>query len=161
MVTSGCASQTTNSGTNATSTVVDMGVINQNVINLSGQYITVSTNAQNGYSVTATASGQLQNPANGYAIASSTTPSTMAAGTEYFGVQPCGTDAPSQYVPGSAIGSGGKVSWPTQTVLIPIAFRNTIADAIRTGLIYAGTTSGSTPEGQYSSIVTYVATPSF
>ena len=160
-VATGCASQTTNSGTDSTSTVVDMGVLNQNVINLAAQELRVSTNGQNGYAITATASGQLRNPSSGYSILSSTAVTTMTAGTEYFGIQPCGPDAPSEYVPGTALGSGGKVAWPTTTVLIPIAYWTSTANARDTGVVYAGTTSGTTPEGQYQAVITYVATPSF
>lgn len=157
-----CPSETSNSGINATATFVNLGTVGTG-ITIAGQEITVSTNGTGGYALTATSSGTLINPASGYSVVSSTSYGTMTAGTELFGIHPCGTDAVSSAVPGSAVsgGGGGKVAWPTQTTNISLASRTSTANAINTGIEYAITASNVTPEGIYTSVITYVATATF
>lgn len=164
-----------NSGIDSTSNFVNLGVVNANQINIAAQDLTVSTNGQGGYTLTATSSGQLRNPANGYGVASSTTFTPFTAiGTEYFGIHACGTNANASFAAASGTNAicgasctsltspGAKIAWPTQTTSITIA--SYTAGAISNDKVtveYAGTASGSTPEGTYGTVITYVATPTF
>lgn len=159
---SGCPSQSTNSGIDANATFVNLGTVGTNIV-IAAQDLTVSTNGQNGYSLTATASGQLNDPQNSYSVTSSTTPGFMTAGSELFGIHPCGTDVSTGTWGSGTIGGGAnaKVAWPTATTGVTLASRASVANAIVTTVMYAITASAVTPAGLYTSIITYVATPSF
>jgi len=163
---SACTSNTddTNTGIAATATLVNLGVVGTS-INIAGQDLTVSTNGQNGYSLTATSSGDLRDFSTGYAIATDNTlPGTfMTAGTEFFGIHACGTDVSTSDW-GSATTGGGanaRYAWPTQTSSLTLASRSTIASSIKTTVEYSITASGTTPAGIYQGVVTYVATATF
>ncbi|MCL4353589.1 LamG domain-containing protein [Patescibacteria group bacterium] len=134
-------------------------------ISILGQNLRVETNASQGYAITATSSGTLQNPATGYAIHSSTTPTSMTAGTEYFGIHPCGSDVNTGFwgkgdVVDSANGGPALVAWPTPTTALIIASGNSIANSMTT-VTYAATISSISPAGAYTSVITYVVTPKF
>lgn len=158
----GCPSQSTNSGISPNATFVNLGTVGTN-INIAAQDLTVSTNGQGGYSLTATASGQLNDAQNAYNITSSTTPGFMTAGTELFGIHPCGTDVSTGTWGSGTIGGGAnaKVAWPTPTTGVTLASRTSVANAIVTTVMYAITASATTPAGLYTSVITYVATPVF
>ncbi len=86
------------------STSVDLGIITSSVSN-QAQLLTVTTNASNGYTITATSSGHLVNPAsgsyfpdanqgnsaNGNSLSSNTAPAPLPiyAGLSAFGIHPC------------------------------------------------------------------------
>jgi hypothetical protein len=181
-----CGALVTNSGINATATSVNLGIL-AGVTSLAGQQLVVSTNAANGYVITATSSGQLKNPATGFAIndangaggltANDTpAPATITAGTPAFGIHACGARS-GALSGGSGIAAGdiwvnnGTVStakfsnpWNTGTN----AFYNTIASYTggpvstdRTNIAYGATVSGTTPAGIYLTTLTYVASASF
>lgn len=158
----GCPSQSTNTGIGSNATFVNLGTVGTN-INIAAQDLTVSTNGQGGYSLTATASGQLNDAQNNYNITSSTTPGFVTAGTELFGVHPCGTDVNTGTWGTGTIGGGAnaKVAWPTTTTAITLASRASTANAIVTTAMYAITASATTPAGLYTAVITYVATPTF
>lgn len=185
--TTGCTNtETTNAGLASTETVVNLGILSSTpavdtkIANIAAQLITVATNGVGGYSLTATSSGSLQDPATGYAIASNTTPAAFPASNEWFGIHACGLDvAAATWVEGGASQScvtqpSGSSStecfygWPTKTTSVTLAsdtsgpVDNTIAAG--NGLIsveYAAGVDASVPAGIYQSYVTYVATPTF
>ncbi|MBU2632292.1 hypothetical protein KKG52_01120 [Patescibacteria group bacterium] len=167
----GCTNtETLNTGISSLSTSINMGVLSESGINISAQLISISTNGLNGYSLTATSSGQLINPENGFWINSSTTPGFITAGTPWFGLHPCGLDISSGTWGTGATGggAGAKYAWPTKTTSVTLASDSTgpIANSLLAGnglttVEYAATIDASVPAGSYRSIVTYVATPSF
>ena len=172
--TTGCTNtETTNTGIASTATTVNLGNLSSAAINISAQLITISTNAQNGYSLTATSSGHLINPATGFWIADSTTPTVMTAGTPWFGIHACGLNVASGTWATGATGGGAnaKYGWPTQATSVSLAsvatgpIGNTAATggvgAGLTSVEYASTVDVTVPAGIYSSVITYVATPTF
>lgn len=174
--TTGCTNtEVTNSGVASTATAVNLGslpVSSGTDPNISAQLLTVTTNAFNGYSLTATASGHLSNPATGFAIADSTTPAVFPATTPWFGVHACGADVnTSTWGTASSTtnrgGSGGaKYGWPTPATSVTLANDSTgpITGASGNGLTtaeYAAAVDSSVPPGTYTSVITYVATATF
>lgn len=172
--TTGCTNtETTNTGIASTATTVNLGNLSSAAINISAQLITISTNAQNGYSLTATSSGHLLNPATGFWIADSTTPTVMTAGTPWFGIHACGLNVASGTWATGATGGGAnaKYGWPTAASSLTLASVATgpIGNTAGTGGVgagltsveYASTVDVTVPAGIYSSVITYVATPTF
>ncbi len=171
--TTGCTnSELTNSGTGATGTNINLGTISSATIRISAQTLTISTNAQNGYSLTATSSGHLINPANGNWVADSTTPAFMTAGTQWFGIHPCGVDVVTATWGSGATGGGAnaKYGWPTQTTSVSLATKasgpvgSPNPGPTGAGIVsveYAATVDVTVPAGTYQTYVTYVATPTF
>jgi hypothetical protein len=184
----GCTNaETTNTGIASTATVVDLGIlgntptgIDTKVSNIAAQLITISTNAPNGYALTATSSGQLISHASGYSINSNTTPASFPNGNPWFGIHPCGLDvAAATWVEGGAsqscnsyiIASAGTecyYGWPTSTTAVTLASDATgpIGSSILAGngltsVEYAAGVNVTVPAGLYTSTVTYVATPTF
>lgn len=186
----GCTqADTTNTGIDSTATDISLGslavppAINTSLNNIAAQSLVISTNGINGYSITATSSGQLNNPSTGYSILSTLSPQVFPSSTNFFGMHACGIDTNlttwnstassscSTYVTGST-GTICKYGWPTQTGPIVIAQRAT--GPVGTGapcltasgcgqniVSYAATQDVTVPPGIYQTIVTYVATPSF
>jgi len=184
--TTGCLqTETTNTGIPSTSTEVGLGVLGQppgtdtKLPNIAAQLLTVSTNAASGYSLVATSSGQLINPATGFFINSATTAQAFPDTTNFFGLHACGLDTDTTYwnsTPDTACNSyvtGStdpicRYGWPTQTTGILLASDSLgpVGNAIITGngltsVSYAATVDASVPPGEYTTVVTYVATPSF
>lgn len=165
----GCTNtETTNTGLGSNATVVDMGVISSAAINIAAQKLTVTTNGTGGYSLTATSSGHLINPATGYAIADSTTPTVMTTGTTWFGIHACGLDVTSGTWATGATGggAGAKYGWPTTTTAVTLASDSTgpIDGSGGNGITsveYGATVASNVPAGNYRSVITYVATPTF
>ena len=163
--TTGCTNTSpdvTNTGIAATATNVNLGIVNTSKIQVGAQDLTVSTNAVSGFTITATSSGKLINPSTGYFFYSDTVGTTMAAGTEQFGIHPCGTYANTTlFTSSSVLGGSGKVAWPTQTTAVTVASNATAVSSAKTTVSYHATASGTTPPGTYSSYITYVATATF
>ena len=193
---SGCTNtETTNAGPDATSTAINLGslkttpsAINTKVGNIAAQLLTVTTNAQGGYALTATSSGPLQNSASGFDIMSSTSPQAFPSGTPWFGIHPCGLDVSAAtwtssgtdqncntYITGST-GNICKYGWPaspsqggpTSTSAFTLASDTTgpVGNLITPGngivsVEYAAGVDTSVPAGTYQSVITYVATPTF
>lgn len=192
--TTGCLqTETTNTGINASATEVNLGTLSNSptatdtkVGNIAAQLITVSTNAANGYVLTATSSGHLRNPSTGYFLSDNTTPQAFpASGANFFGFHSCGLDtyntdigstywnstasntACNSYISGSS-GNICKYGWPTSTSQIVMASDTTgpignslLAGNGLTSVSYAAGADAGVPPGQYSTVVTYVATPAF
>ncbi len=186
--TTGCTnSETTNAGIASTATLVDLGILGNTpggadtkVGNIAAQLITISTNAPNGYALTATSSGQLRNDASGFAIASSTTPAAFPNSTPWFGIHPCSLDSYgtttwtetddencSTVITGSTANEC-KYGWPTATTAVTLAYDATgpVGNVIEAGnglisVEYAAGVDVTVPAGLYTSEVTYVATPTF
>jgi hypothetical protein len=174
-------SDTTNVGNGTTATDVDLGFLSNGNINIAAQKLTVSTNAANGYAITATSSGQFINPSSGYAIKSLNSdtaltgndlpaPATFgASGTEGFGISPCGARVnTTRWGSGAtAFSSGSKYSNPYNSGAN--SYYATLASYTGGGAIsgdvsvirYGATISGSTPAGVYSNYFTYIATATF
>lgn len=185
----GCLqSDTVNTGISATETEVPLGVlssapaVNTTVGNIGAQLLTVSTNGANGYTITATSSGHLINPSTGFFLNDSYTPTTFPASGHFFGLHACGLDADrlstkwtstssdtncNTRVTGST-GNLCKYGWPTSSTPIVIAQdqsgpvgNSILAGNGLTSISYAATQDVTLPPGQYLTVVTYVATPSF
>lgn len=186
-VNSGCAQlDTTNTGIGSSATEVGLGVLslspgaNNTVNNIAAQNLTVTTNGQNGYSITATSSGPLKNASTGYFLNSVIAPIAFPAAGHFFGLHACGIDtdlAKWNSSPGNTAcntrvsGSTGNLcqyGWPTATIPLLIAQDNSgpIGTTVTAGngltlVSYAATQDVLLPPGEYQAIVTYVATPSF
>lgn len=190
----GCLqTETTNTGINATATEVNLGTLSNSptatdtkVGNIAAQLITVSTNAANGYALTATSSGHLRNPSTGYFLSDAILPQAFpASGANFFGFHACGLDtynsdigttfwnttasntACNSYISGST-GNICKYGWPTTSSQILMASDTTgpignslVAGNGLTSVSYAAGADAGVPPGQYSTVVTYVATPAF
>ncbi len=156
------------------------------VTNIAAQLITVSTNGANGYILTATSSGHLKNPATGYFLNDNLTPQAFpASGANYYGFHACGLDTYNadigttfwnstasdttcnSYISGST-GNICKYGWPTTTSQIVVASdtsgpigNSLLAGNGLTSVSYAGGADAGVPPGQYTTVVTYVATPAF
>lgn len=172
--TTGCANtESVNSVVASTATAVNLGTLNTANINISAQLITISTNAQGGYALTATSSGHLINPANGVWIPDSTTPTAMTINVPWFGIHACGLNVDSGTWGTGATGGGinAKYAWPTPTAALTLASTATgpIGNSAATGGVgagltsveYAGAVDVSIPAGIYTSVITYTATPTF
>lgn len=177
--TNGCTNaETVSTGIDAAASLVDLGSLGSGVINISAQKLTVSTNAPSGYVLTATSSGHLINPATGIWVPDSTTPAAMTAGTSWFGFHPCGYDVYN--TPASlwftttrndaiTAAGGAKVGWPTQSSALTLSSNSTgpiggVDEAGGKGITsveYAGTVASTFAAGTYTTVVTYVATPTF
>lgn len=169
--TTGCTNtEAANTGISSTATTVNLGTLSSAAININAQLLTVVTNGINGYSLTATSSGHLINPATGFWIPDNgTSPGTFTAGTPQFGIHPCGSDVSNATwaVGTTGGGTGAKYGWPTQTSMVTLAsdatgpILGTTATHGITSVEYAGTIDTSVPAGIYTSIITYVVTPTF
>lgn len=171
----GCTNtEVTTSGFNATSTAVNLGAlpVSSSVApNISAQLMTVATNASNGYSLTATSSGQLIDDSTGFWINSSTTPAAFPASAPWFGIHACGADINTStwgaVSTTTTRGGTAKYGWPTQTTAVTLATDSTgpiVAGSTGNGLTtveYAAAVDSSVPSGTYVSEITYVATPIF
>lgn len=192
--TTGCLqTELTNTGINSTATEVNLGTLSNSptaidtkVSNIAAQLITISTNAANGYVLTATSSGHLKNPSTGYFLNDNATPQAFpATGANFFGFHGCGLDtynasvgttfwnttasdtACNSYISGST-GNVCNYGWPTPSSQILIATDTTgpignslLAGNGLTSVSYAAGADAGVPPGQYTTVVTYVATPAF
>ncbi|MCL5435287.1 MAG: hypothetical protein M1405_02775 [Patescibacteria group bacterium] len=175
--TTGCTNtESVNSGIASTATTINLGILNTSTINISAQLITISTNASGGYTLTATSSGHLVNPATGIWIPDSTTPTAMTINVPWFGIHPCGLNVTSIWYTttrndATGGGTGAKYGWPTQSTAVTLASASTgpIGNTAATGGVgagltsveYAGAVDVTIPAGTYYSVVTYVATATF
>lgn len=185
----------TSSGIAATSTEVNLGII-QNTpsagtvpTNIAAQLLTVSTNGTTGYALVATSSSSLLNPSTGYFFLTQTTPSHYTADSDFFGLHPCGNDVEdSTWVEDASanatcnlqVGNNGAAddcywAWPNATANLGSGTNLPIAsDAVGpvgtgtgetgdgiTSVAYSAGSDVLVPPGEYRSIVTYIATPSF
>jgi len=179
-----CSTETTNpgAGKDSTATFVDLGNLSATQINISAQTLTVSSNGTS-YAVTATSSGKFMSSANGFSFpdanggngltanptdwthATTPAPAVMSAGTTAFGIHPCavaGTFAPN--VPADWSGPKYANMWNTGTngFYANVSTYTTGATSnSQTTVEYAATANATVPSGTYSTVITYVATPTF
>lgn len=177
---SSCTSETANSGIAATATTVNLGTLGSGNINLAGQTITVTTNAQFGYTITATSSGRFIDPStgvwitdanggNGLTANDTPVPAVFpASGNPAFGISPCGTRVTSGWTGGSAFAfsSGAKAAnpWNTANNSHYATIATYAGPAVTTDVTvvrYAATITTITPAGVYFNVFTYVVTPTF
>lgn len=156
--TTGCLQdETTNAGIASTATEVNLGLLGNSPLvdakasNIAAQRINISTNGSGGYVLTATSSGSLINPATGFFLESSTTPTAFpASGADWFGIHACGLDtynatigttfwnttisdtecgscpSTSTSCPDASAGTNVcKYGWPTQTSALTLASDST------------------------------------
>lgn len=181
--TSGCLNtEVTNSGIPSTTTAVNLGVLGAGQINIAAQLLSIATNGNNGYSLTATASGHLINPETGYWLndAQNTptanddpVPVVLAAGTTAYGIHSCGQDVTTgTWGDNNCTTAGGtcKYANPSATYYYTLASDTSgpigsgSSDGYGDGLVsveYAATISNIVPAGLYLTAVTYVATATF
>ncbi len=166
----------------ATATEVSLGFLRNGNINIGGQVLTVSTNGAQGYTISATSSGQFINPSTGYWIYGlnndtvlsgndSPSPATFrASGQEGFGLSACGSRVSAGTWGATncatTFSSGCKYSNPfnsgTNSYFATIAtYTGGPVSNDQTAIKYAATVSGSTAPGTYRTMVTYVATATF
>lgn len=184
----GCGStDPTNTGIGSTATTVNLGVLTDTKVSLAAQLLTVTTNGNYGYSLTATSSGHLMDPAIGYWLTdaqgseptadNTPSPGTIAAGDAEFGIRPCGQDAYYSSTPGDFWGSdpcsadgGCKFANPSATYYYTLADDSTGpigsgsgdgANDGKTTVEYAASISTIVPAGFYRTTITYVATAKF
>ncbi len=175
-------SDSTQNTPSSSATDVSLGFLRNGSINIAGQVLTVSTNGSQGYTISATSSGQFINPSTGYwiyglnsdtALSGNDTPAPAtfrASGLEGFGLSACG----SRVTAGTwgatncttAFSSGCKYSNPfnTGTNSYYATLASYSGGAIsneQTAVKYAGSISGATAPGTYRTMVTYVATATF
>lgn len=166
----GCTNtEFTTSGISSTSTNVDLGTLSNTNINITSQLITITTNAKNGYSLTATSNGHFTNPKTGSFINDSATAKAITTGKAWFGIHACGIDVPSFWGTGTTgAGSGAQYAWPTQTesLILASAAKGPTGNSFIKGsgmvsVEYAATIDNSIKGGAYSSVITYIVTPTF
>jgi len=185
----GCTQlDTTNTGISSSAVEVGLGSlsvpppINTRVGNIAAQSLIVATNTGTGYSITATSSGPLKNPSTGFFLNTALTPQAFPTTSNYFGLHACGEDTDQTQWSSNSVqacntyvtGSSAPIclySWPTTTSPVLIAQRASgpvgVGSACNsTGcgqnvVSYAATQDVSIPPGNYTTVVTYVATPSF
>lgn len=183
----GCGqSELTNSGIDSTATEVGLGVlsiapaVDTKLNNIAAQRLTVTTNGANGYSITATSPGSLINPSTGFFLNSNTSPQVFPQTGHFFGLHACGADtdlvrwnttglsACNTYDGTAGSANICKYAWPTYTAPMLIAQDTSgpIGNGVPTGngivsVSYAATQDVTLPPGQYQTVITYVATPSF
>ncbi|HEV2339974.1 MAG TPA: hypothetical protein VGT05_04430 [Patescibacteria group bacterium] len=166
---------TTQFGTDTTPTAVYLGSLLSTNINYEAQEMKITTNSGTGYTVTATSSGHLINPANGYFIANAQgdptnndtpVPVTVSAGSNQFGISPCSKSANTNNLPSAGTwGQGGTPKFANPSNLYYYTLINATSAPLSTGDIfyveYAATPQGNTPPGDYRTIMTYVASAIF
>ncbi len=183
--TSVCGDTTTAGLPAATATEVNLGSLRNAAISIAAQRLTVSTNGAQGYTISATSSGRMINPATGFwlyglngdtLLSANDTPvpaTFRASGFEGFGISACGshssTIVSSQWggnACATGFSSGCKYSNPYNVGTA--SFYSTITSytggavsSDDTIVKYAGTVSGTTPPGTYRTMFTYVATATF
>lgn len=165
---------TTNTGIASTTTDVNLGTLNASTISVSAQHFTITSNAISGYSITATSSGHLINPANGFFLQDAQTtptgndnpaPASIGAGSGKFGIHPCTTTALNVNIPASP-------GWGTSSPLFANPSANFYYTLVNSSTLpansgddyyveYATSPAGGTPPGDYHTVLTYVATSVF
>lgn len=169
-VCSGYTSSTylTNSSFDSTPTEVNMGTISNSSANYAAQKMTITSNTASGYSITATTSGYLVNPATGIYI-----PNAQGTVTANDTPSPALMPAAGGYGI-SACDSGGRVATGTWGTTAP-KFANPAPNYYYTLVNYSGALpSGdtiysvygakalsNTPPGDYWQIITYTASVTF
>ena len=169
-------SDQTNTGINSSATFVNMGSIGS-AFNLAAQNLAVSTNG-NGYTLSATSSGNFINPSSGYFFPAANggvltgidtpSPQAVTAGTTSFGIHACGSDvytSSGSWGTGTT-GGGNDYTNPFNTgangYYQNIATYNGTPPGTRTTTVeYEATAATNVPAGTYSTVFTYVATPVF
>lgn len=184
----GCLqTETTNAGIASTSTEVNLGLLantpsgpDVKVGNIAAQRINISTNAAGGYALTATSSGQLINPETGFFLESSTTPTAFpSSGADWFGIHACGldvdvatwtesSDSNCETVVDTSTANECHYGWPATNTPLALASDATgpIGNSLTAGngvvsIAYAASVDAAIPPGEYRTVITYVATPTF
>ena len=163
---------TTNTGIATTATSVNLGTLTAATVSYAAQEMVITSNAISGYSLTATSSGHLLNPSNGYFIADAQgtatandtpAPAAIAAGGNKFGIHPC--DLVAQ-------GKVNTTTWGNSTLLFAnpspsyyYTLVNSSTSPAANGdtfyVEYGASPQGTTPPGDYRTTLTYVATSVF
>lgn len=163
---------TTNTGIATTATSVNLGTLTAATVSYAAQQMVITSNAISGYSLTATSSGHLLNPANGYFIADAQgtatandtpAPAAIAAGGNKFGIHPCDLSAQSKV---------NTTTWGNSTLLFAnpspsyyYTLVNSTTSPASSGdtfyVEYGASPQGTTPPGDYRTTLTYVATSIF
>lgn len=180
----GCLNnELTNSGIDSSSGNVNLGKLPNDGIVISAQTLSITTNAPNGYVLSATSSGHLANPSGAF-IPDSTTPRAITKGKSWFGIHACGLDVIDAIWGNGKTGRGigAKYGWPasppasprgeqggptpTTSLTLASAKEGPIGDSYVPGngivsLEFATTIDASIQTGTYKTILYYLALPSF
>ncbi len=179
-------SETTNSGNPSSSTVVNLGRLKDTptatdikIGNLSAQLITVTTNAFNGYVLSASSSGHLNNQNANFSLSDTPTPSAIPLGQNFFGFHPCGLDTdqslwmntPNQACNSMVSGSSSnlcKYAWPDLNSSLILAQDPTgpVGENLQAGngvttIQYGAGIDSTVPGGNYQTTIRYIITPTF
>ena len=170
---------TTNSGFASTSTNVNLGTLLATSVNIAAQKMVITSNAINGYTIIATSSGHLLNPANGYYLqdaqgtptnndtpAPNTATATITAGSNRFGIHPCDLSSQAKINTttwGSGTGASNYYANPSSQYYYTLV--NSASGPATNGDVfyieYAASPQGTTPPGDYHTTLTYVASTTF
>lgn len=166
----GCQNkELTNSGIDSQASIVNLGKLSKDSISISAQTLAITTNAPNGYVLSATSNGHLANQ-NQFFIPDSTTPKPIILGKAWFGIHVCGLDVANSVfgVGKTGGGVGAKYGWPTATtpLILSQAQLGPIGNSFLPGsgvvsVEYAATIDSSIRSGTYKTIIKYLALPSF
>jgi len=183
----GCTNnETTNAGLGSSATAVNLGTLvntpsskEAKISNLAAQLLTITTNEDQGYALSATASSSLKNIATSYQMATSNTPTSFPQNSQFFGLHPCGADvntalwtengnnACSTVIAGSSANEC-KYAWPSSNSPISLASyatgpvgNETFAGNGIVSMEYAAGIDENVPAGKYNTVITYTATPIF
>lgn len=139
------AGKQTNTGITSTANDVNLGTVQNTpnspgaITNVSAQLLTVTTNAANGYAITATASSALMDPTTGFRFnTSAVTPAIFPDGAtavpaHFFGLHACGPEATAYtWIQGG--GSGGTTC-------------NLLAGSTASNCLWSWPTAATTPGG--------------
>jgi len=186
----GCTlSETTNAGLNARARSLSLGEIkytpNQKdtkISNITAQLLGVSTNSLNGYVLFASSDSPLTQVGGSATFTTSTSPDSpesFPSGKNYFGLHACGADTPastwtetgdqncSTMISGSTANEC-KYAWPksgddiilSADYIGPIGMGQIEGNGL-TSVSYAAGIDGLIVPGDYSSVITYTALPTF
>lgn len=174
----GCPNtETTNAGVASSSTEVNLGILGTlTVPHIAAQLLEITTNAQNGYALSASSSGHLTNIAAHYSIEGSPTPVDFPLHGQAFGIHPCGIDVPEVWrtdgdlrcTTTQRFGNVCKYAWPASGERLILASDATgpIGTDVTPGnglitLIYAASIDATVPGGVYTTTIRYIVTPTF
>lgn len=182
--TAGCSNtEVVNSGFNSLATEVNLGVLGAAQINLGAQILTIATNGNDGFVLTATSSGHFIDSSINYWLPDAQgtptnndvpEPAAFSIGSSAFGIHPCGQEVdivhPNDWGTGGTGGANALYANPSPTYYytlaqdtsgpVGIGSSDGAGDGVTT-MEYAATISALVPAGLYRAAITYVATATF
>ena len=152
-----------NTGATSSETSVALGVLDLLNPRLEAQKITVATNSNNGYALTALDDGNLRKGADD--INDNVTPPTAPAvlnsvGTEAYGIHPSGSHV-NTTTWGTGSAAANKYSGTDASTAVTLATNSAPAAGVATYVTYKANIGATTAQGDYEHAVFYTATATF